>query len=99
MERGAISSVIRKIHIKMTVRHHNKPTRMTKIKTTEPILNVDEDGEQLELSDTAMSINLYNHFRICRHYDLAISLSQKLQEKGVLTFPKRHFKTFQISII
>ena len=74
MERGATSSVIWKMHIKMTVRHHNKPTTMTKIKKTEPILNVDEDGEKLELSDAARSINLYNHFQICRHYDLAISL-------------------------
>lgn len=72
---------------------------MTKIKTTEPILNVDEDGEQLELSDTARSINLYNHFKYADTMTQQFHSQQKLQEKGVLTFPKRHFKTFQISII
>lgn len=88
----------------MTVRHHNKPTRMTKIKTTEPILNVDEDGEQLEPSDTARSINLCNHFQICRHYDLAISLSAEtagerctyVSQKTLQDFSNQHYLSHKL---
>lgn len=53
METGTTSSGIRKKQIKMTMRHHKKPTMIIKIKKTKTILNAEENGEKLELSDKA----------------------------------------------
>lgn len=51
METGTTSSGIRKKQIKMTMRHHKKPTMIIKNKKR---LNAEEkNGEKLELSDKA----------------------------------------------
>lgn len=53
------SLVIREMQLKITMKHHNIPIVMTKIKKIKTILNVDKDVEQLELSYTpGRSINL-----------------------------------------
>ena len=53
METGTTLSGIRKKQIKMTMRHHKKPTMIINIKKTKTILNAEENGEKLELSDKA----------------------------------------------
>ena len=105
MKRGTTSSGVRKKQIKMTMRHHKKPTMITKIRKTTTVLNAEGNGGQLELSDkSGRSIITFKNYQYlagsakAEHMQTLwpsnATLSRNHRRNVYLCFPKWHAQEF-----
>ena len=105
MKRGTTSSGVRKKQIKMTMRHHKKPTMMTKIRKTKTVLNAEGNGGQLELSDkSGRSVITFKNYQYLAGSAKAehtqtlwpsnATLSRNHRRNVCLCFPKWHAQEF-----